>query len=574
MVEPRTAHLPLRSELPDLHSPQAVAELVGLPLNRLTWWVWALPHARQYRRFAVVKKDGSPRDIEAPIAPIKRIQRSIASAFTDAYRAPAHVHGFTPNRSPVTNAAIHIDQRWLFAIDLEDFFPSIAAARVRGLFLSWPFEYPEAVANLLTRICCFRDGLPQGAPTSPIVSNYICRGMDRDLAKLAMSHRCYYTRYADDLVFSTDRVNFPTGIATLDGGIAEPSLSLRKIIEGAGFKINESKTRMQISFQRQRVTGLIVNKKVNVPRHYLRGVRALLHIWRRYDAEEASKSLKRASPDPNWPLGKPYPSLAAVARGRVQYIGSVRGWNDPAYLKLAHKLSELDPNFKAPTTTPGIKIRAHLYTEGNTDSRHIRAALKHFQARGEFTDLELIIDEETPRGGDKQLNEYCEHLVEFGTEELAIGLFDWDTKAAKVAVGSEGWEELGSKVVAVGLAHPPWRGEYEPRCIELLYENSVLETKDEDGRRVYRMAEFHETTSIHESESCVVPHSGRGKEHLIAPEVFQVGTNAQVARSKAAFARAIEVEPESFPTLSFEGFRPTFDRITVALTSLVASDEP
>jgi RNA-directed DNA polymerase len=573
MVEPRTAHLPPKASLPDLYSTQALADLAELPVSKLTWWAWKFPRAKQYRHFEVTKKNGSPRHIFAPIAPIKKIQRSIATALADAYRAPAHVHGFTPGRSPITNAAVHVDQRWIFAVDLENFFPSITAARVRGLFRSWPFEYPHDVATLLARLCCFRDGLPQGAPTSPIISNYICRAMDRDLATMAMSHRCYYTRYADDLVFSTDRSIFPTALASLEGGIAHPSPALRRVIDTAGFTINDHKTRMQISFQRQRVTGLIVNRKVNVPRRYLRSLRALLHIWRRHGPEEASRSLQRASPDPNWPVGKPYPSLAAVVRGRVQYIGSVRGWNDPAYLKLARKLSQLDPHFRAPTATLGITLEAHLYTEGNTDPRHIRAALKHFQGQGEFANLKLIIDEETPRGGDGKLREYCKHLVEFGTEVLAVGLFDWDSKAAKRAVGPDGWEEYGPRVVAVGLAAPPWRGEFESRCIELLYENSVLETKDSDGRRVYRMVEFNDTTSIHESEPCVVPHAGKERGLLIAPDVYEVGTNVQLSRSKAAFARAIEEQPQTFPTLSFEGFRPTFDRIVTALASLKASDD-
>jgi RNA-directed DNA polymerase len=568
MVEPRTAHLSPKPPLPDLHSTQAVAELVELTPSKLAWWVWGFPRNKQYRHFKVAKKDGSSRHIWAPIAPIKRIQRVIATALADSYRAPTHVHGFTHDRSPITNAAVHVDQRWIFAIDLEDFFPSITAKRVRGLFRSWPFEYSDEVAKLLTRICCFRGTLPQGAPTSPIISNFICRAMDRELAKLVMSHRCYYTRYADDLVFSTDRSIFPTSIASLETGVAQPSPQLRLVIEGAGFAINERKTRMQIAFQRQRVTGLIVNKKVNVPRQYVRSLRALLHIWRCHGPGEASKSLQRASPDPNWPVGKPYPGLAAVARGRIQYVGSVRGWNDPVYLKLARKLSELDPHFQGPAIVPGVDVEARLYTEGPTDPRHIRTALKHFQNDGEFTNLNLLIDEETPRGGDKQLKEYLQHLVEFGTDSLTVGLFDWDSKPAKDAVGPDGWSEIGPRVVAVGLAHPPWRSEFEPRCIELLYENSVLDTKDSGGRRVYRMEEFNRTTSIHESEACVVPHAGKEKEHLIAPDVYEVGTNNQLSRSKAAFARAIEEEPQSFPTLSFEGFRPTFDRIATALASI------
>jgi RNA-directed DNA polymerase len=570
MVEPQTAHtVAPKPPLPQLHSLAAVADLVGLPPSKLAWWAWVFPRAKRYRRFEISKGNGSSRVIDAPIEPLKRIQRHLATSFSQAYRPPAHVHGFTRARSPLTNASVHVAQRWVFAIDLEDFFPSITERRVHGLFRNWPFDYPEEVAALLARLCCFRGSLPQGAPTSPIISNYICRGMDRQIAKLAMSHRCFYTRYADDLSFSTDRSVFPTGLASFDEGRATPSPALRQLIEGAGFTINDRKVRMQVAFQRQRVTGLIVNEKVNVPRRYIRGLRALLYIWKRYGEEDASKSLRRASPDPNWPPGKAYPGLAAVARGRVQYVGSVRGWDDPAYLDLAHRLSECDPQFRAPTTVPGVELRARLYTEGPTDPRHIRAALGAFHARGEFSNLQLLIDEETPRGNDQQLREHCERLAEFGSDDLAVALFDWDTKLAKDAVGSDGWKEYGANVVAVGLANPPWRGEDEPRCIELLYEDSVLETKDADGRRVYRMSEFNPTTSIHESERCVIPHAGQARGQLLAAEVFEVGTSARLARSKAAFARAVEEHPESFSTLSFDGFRPTFERIVTALHSLL-----
>jgi hypothetical protein len=122
MVEPQTAHLSQKAGLPDLHSPQAIAELAGIPLKKLTWWVWAFPRAKQYRHFEITKRDGSSRHIDAPIPPLKRVQRSLATALTAAYRPPAHVHGFTPSRSPITNAGIHTNQRWIFATDLEDFF--------------------------------------------------------------------------------------------------------------------------------------------------------------------------------------------------------------------------------------------------------------------------------------------------------------------------------------------------------------------------------------------------------------------------------------------------------------------
>jgi RNA-directed DNA polymerase len=567
MVEPRAAPpRPHPDPLPDFHSRVAVAEFLGLEPRRLAYWAWVIRDSKRYKRFPITKRNGNLRYIDAPVPPLKEIQRKLNRALTAAYRPPIHVHGFTPTRSPLTNSDIHIGQSWVFAVDLEDFFPTITKPRVRGMFRKWPFDYPDDVAELLSELCCHEGSLPQGAPTSPIISNYLCRSMDRELGQLAQNNSCYYSRYADDLVFSTNRRGFPTAVAVSDGGLAQPGLGLRTVINRAGFKFNATKTRMQSSIQRQRVTGLIVNEKRNLPRDYIRGLRALLHIWKRYGAEDAASSLRRASPDPNWPPGKPYPNLAVVARGRLQYIGAVRGWSDPVYLKLAVKLADLDPHFeiREPSDSPREFV-AHLYTEGISDVRHIRAALSHFHESGEFANLKLVIDEDSAIGDDRQLAEYARGLGQFGTGSLGVCLFDSDTKAALAAVGEHGWEMYGSKTVAVGLAPPPFRDPHEKLCIEMLYEDAVLQTKDDGGRRIYLTSEF-KPTSVHESEKCTIPRTG--SDALIAPKVFAFDSDDNLARSKTYFAKAIEEEPESFSDLSFDGFRPTFQRIITALEAL------
>lgn len=570
MVEPQTAHLTsARVELPDFHSRAALAELLGLPTQKLNWWLQGFPIDKRYRHFAVAKRGKGQRQIAAPIAPIKEMQRRLATALTAAYRAPAHVHGFTLGRSPQTNAAVHVNQRWVFGIDLEDFFPTITERRVRGMFEAFPFEYSKEIATLLARLCCHRDCLPQGAPSSPIISNYICRGMDRQLAELAIRHRCFYSRYADDLIFSTDRPVFPTALVTNEGGKAVPSIQLARIVENAGFVINKRKTRIQICFQRQRVTGLIVNEKVNVSRHYIRSIRAVLHIWEKQGPEAAAQSIRKADKLENFPPQKPYPSLGQVMRGRVQHVGAVRGFNDPVYLKLARKLSERDPHFNPPTTILASAIEARLYTEGPTDPRHIRAALEHFHGKGEFLNLKLIADENTDQGSDQKLLEKAKYLREFPPETYSVCLFDTDTKVARDAVGEDGWQEYGSRTVAVGLARPEFREQHKPLCIELLHEDPVLEATDADGRRVFKASEFNPTTSIHKSGNYVIPNLP-GKS-LIAEPVYELGSNDSVARPKAAFARAVEEDPESFGDLSFLGFRPTLERITTALASLQRS---
>jgi RNA-directed DNA polymerase len=122
------------------------------------------------------------------------------------------------------------------------------------MFLAFPFEYPADEATLLAQLCCYRNQLPQGAPTSPIVSNFICRRLDVQLARLARDERSYYTRYADDLCFSTNRSRFPASLASSEGGIVTLSQELSDVIEANGFSISSAKTRL---VRKQRVTGLV-----------------------------------------------------------------------------------------------------------------------------------------------------------------------------------------------------------------------------------------------------------------------------------------------------------------------------
>lgn len=150
VVEPQTAHLTsARVEIPDFHNRATLAEFLGLQTQKLNWWLQGFPIDKRYRHFAVAKRGKGHRQIAAPIAPIKEMQRRLATALTAAYRAPAHVHGFTLGRSPQTNAAVHVGQRWVFGIDLEDFFPTITERRVRGMFEAFPFEYSKELPSSL-----------------------------------------------------------------------------------------------------------------------------------------------------------------------------------------------------------------------------------------------------------------------------------------------------------------------------------------------------------------------------------------------------------------------------------------
>ena len=560
---------------PPLYSRSDVAALLGVPLRTLTWWTYALDPDRRYRRFEIERRSSAaPREIYAPIKPIKDMQRRLAGVLTSLYEPRASVHGFALGRSPVTNARRHLRQQWVLRADLVDFFPSINFGRVRGLFMAFPFDYSDTVATMLAQVCCHKNILPQGAPTSPIISNLICRGMDSDLSSLARAERCYYTRYADDLSFSTDRSVFPGSIATWNSK-APPTVghALASVIANHGFQINHQKTRLMRDTQRQRVTGLIVNKKLNVNNAYIRELRNLLHIWRRHGEQDASdRYLLRHGPPPNWPPGKSARDFKLMLRGRIQYVGSIRGWDDEIYLNLAGQLSALDKSF-SPSETVRLRARQviKLYVEGETDGPHLTAAFQALQAGGEFPYLELEILAEADSGGGSKLAARAKTLATLSPSVPCICLFDTDDKQVLNSVGlaAEQWKVLGRGVAVARIGVPAFRSEDEPLCIEMLYSDEELAIRDSRGRRLYLAAEFDAKHGHHTIEA--IHALNPVKKTLVREEVIDTATKAPVALSKAEFAACVSSAAGTFGTISFSGFRQTFALIEAIAVRLAAT---
>ena len=188
-------------------------------------------------------------------------------------------YGFRTGGTVVGNAKNHKRRRYVLNLDLKDFFPTFNFGRVRGFFLKDnSFELAEEVATTIAQIACDGAALPQGSPCSPIISELVARFLDVRLLRFAKKHGVRYSRYADDIVFSTNQREFPVALAFRDP--SDPSGwslgdDLIKKIEGAGFKINTDKTRMQCRGSRQVVTGLVVNEKVNIRSEYYRNARAM-----------------------------------------------------------------------------------------------------------------------------------------------------------------------------------------------------------------------------------------------------------------------------------------------------------
>jgi RNA-directed DNA polymerase len=550
--------------IPALLTRRDVAEYLGLDLRLLTWWVWAYAERKRYYEFEIERRTGGPpRIISAPIKPIKDLQRGLLPMLEAAYVPRPHVHGFTRSRSAVTNAAVHRGQRWILRIDLKDFFPTVNFGRVRGVFMAPPFDFPADVATLLAQICCHRNALPQGAPTSPAVSNLVCRSLDRDLSGYAKASHCHYTRYADDICFSSGRRVFPGMLASLINGRPVLNPDLRALVESNGFVINEEKTRLMPRRQRQRVTGIIVNERLNVPREYARHLRAALYIWEHYGEADARAAFARAGGGANWPPGKPEPDFRLVLRGQLQFLGAVRGF-DRVYQRLAAQLAAQDSSF-VPTAplvpTSGVVIFA---TEGPSDVFHLEAAVRFFRRLDEFVELDLRQIGHQPPKGDTQLWAWLQREKDVRHVAARVGLFDADSAFAN-QLGPAGWRHLGNGVVAVALAPAPWLSGTEPFSIEMLHRPETLARVDANGRRVFLRNEFDQTGRSRDGKF-QMRHPASST--LVVSDVYPVSDpDASVALGKVAVAQAVWRGEPPYEQVDFGGFRPTLERIWRAVAS-------
>jgi RNA-directed DNA polymerase len=538
--------------------------------------VYALNEKKRYTTFTIAKRaDGPPRVIDAPIKPIKDMQRQLARHLSAAYEPLANVHGFVSGRSPLSNARQHTDQEWVLRIDLDNFFPTIHFGRVRGMFMKYPFEYSAEVATLLAHICCHRGQLPQGAPTSPIISNLICRSMDRALQKLARFERCFYTRYADDICFSTQRRTFPRALATREpAGFVVIGERLNSVVESNGFLINHEKSRLVRRTQRQRVTGLVVNEYANVSTDYVRELRDLLFIWRRYGKADAAARFAHWHPNRNSADAKAAPRFEWVIGARIQHVGSVRGWTSPTYRRLAKCLQELQPGFEPKTLRVlDDPVTVVLYTEGESDVLHLTAALAAFHAAGEFKELELSVVEKSPSGNDAKLLSMAGALAETQQALPCICVFDRDAPAmVERAVGPTGSRVYGNGVAAIAIAPPPWRSEEDRVCIEMLYADEDLARRDENDRRIYVLSEFDGRSGQHLSEEVNTPNVKNNT--LVRDEVFAFGTRESKALGKLAFAKAVADKTPPFDAVSFEGFRKTFELLQETAARILSDTSP
>jgi len=259
-------------------------------------------HEKNIKKVTRKGEKGKDRTLHAVLGELKYLQRQALDKFQSiqTYKPTSYSHGFTPGKSIITNAAYHRRSKLIIKVDLQDFFPNINFGRVQGMFMAQPFNFGREAATTMAQMACLPEGigvsgkegsLPQGGVLSPYISNMICRRLDKRLARLAQEekYRCHFTRYADDITFSTNNA----AKIDIEGFLKE----VRGIVESEHFVLNKKKTKILTRKDRQIVTGVVVNDGLNVNRKYIRNLRATIRNCEKFKV--VSQIIKYKSPKYN-----------------------------------------------------------------------------------------------------------------------------------------------------------------------------------------------------------------------------------------------------------------------------------
>lgn len=559
-----------------------LANLLGYQLKTLAYIVYKIPDGAKYTEFETPKRSGGMRRISAPVPRLKILQRRLAALLYDYLdeldnglpQRRTLSHGFVRKKSIITNAHAHRGRRYVLNVDLEDFFPSINFGRIRGVLMKdqrFMLELP--VATLIAQIACYGGKLPQGSPCSPVISNIVGRLLDIRMVRLAKEYGCRYTRYADDITFSSNEKTFPADIANRTGALPdiwEAGPALTKAISKAGYVVNAKKTRVQYRGSRQIVTGLVVNEQVNVKSEYYRSARSMCaqlfntgSYYRVLPAHFAGGNL--GDPDV-----KEIQTTIAPLQGIVEHIYHVRNRYDDRETSLKKK---------KPTATRNLYHKLLFYRnfvalskpliipEGKTDTIYLRAAIEHLQAfhpkLGEvdngkfkpaldFQPLSNKVHDILQLGGGtgdflyfiksyrKNLDRYRFRAVRYPVIVLidndsgASEVFKEAIKCGAAGIGLTSAEPFYRLVDNLYLVKTPEVGAQGTSCIENMFEPSLLKEKV-DG------LEFDPAKK----------HKAPGKY------------------GKQVFAEKV-VKP-NVGTIVFDGFIPLLDRIVAVIDDYAAS---
>ena len=280
----------------------------------------------KYSSFTVPKKDGTKRQIDSPCLNLKKIQKKISIVLTDKYnnRLEPNIFGFRPKLSIKDNAKFHTNERRsahrnvIVKFDVANFFPSISYQRIK-LLAKKLFHFSNGASNLFAMLTTYQGRLPQGSPCSPIISNLICFRLDHRLMEMSQKAQSKFSRYADDVTFSLNNENHLQDLVTSKNNKWVPSEEILKIFNENGFSLNEKKTIVHFQWQSQRITGIVINEKINLKREYLETIRLIFHQCETNKVKYSNQQLL----------------------GHVNYIRFILGETSGYSILYSHRLNEL-----------------------------------------------------------------------------------------------------------------------------------------------------------------------------------------------------------------------------------------
>lgn len=341
----------IKELFPKLQTRHDVARILEIKESSLRYFLFKRRPENMYRTFSIKKRNGSDRQISAPQKELKAIQRKLAYILSCVYEPKICAYGFIEGKSIVGNASQHTKRALVLNIDLKDFFSQIHFGRVRGMLMKPPYSIGEEAATTIAQIACLNGKLPQGAPSSPIITNMICVPLDNALMRLAKRTGCVYTRYADDITISTYKKAFDKGIVFYDDDEIRIGNTLAGILEKHNFCVNPEKVTIREHSKRQEVTGLTVNVFPNLRRSCIRNLRAILHHC---DAQGIYDTAKEyiakgfcKNPEILAAVGVPEKRelvenwFESVLKGKINYIKQVKGEGSLTYLSFAQQLNQI-----------------------------------------------------------------------------------------------------------------------------------------------------------------------------------------------------------------------------------------
>lgn len=322
----------------DIKTFKDLSEFLNIVPSKLGFFLYKLPRSKLYTEFEIPKKNGEKRKILAPTIFMRSIQEKIKYELEKHYVPPGCVHGFIKKRSIITNADIHTRKNWVLNIDIKDFFLMINPKRVYGLFRSKPFEFNEKIASIIANILTYKNSITQGSVTSPIISNMVCFRMDREFIRFCRSNNIAYSRYADDITFSSNDRKKLKKIYNVKLNILSEAIT--DIIVKNGFEVNTKKVRCNFYFNHQEVTGIKTNDFRNIKKIQKYRIRSMLKSWEKFGLNDSAKFYMEKR-DLDGGANKAMEMFKNELAGLISYSNMVLGTNNLFVNKSKHRYNLL-----------------------------------------------------------------------------------------------------------------------------------------------------------------------------------------------------------------------------------------